>query len=905
MNSGESSAAVVPGAVLDRAHTRLGADVALQLGSNPGTGLTPEEAVRRLAEAGPNELPAAARSGAWIILLGQFKNVLILILLIATALSLGLGHGIEAAAIAAIAVFTVVLGFIQEYRAEHALEALRRLAAPMATVLRYGREQRLPARNLVPGDVIVLGAGDRVPADARLLEAVNLRIDEASLTGESSPVSKHSEALPATSVALGDRRNMVYSSTAVTYGRGRGIVVATGHNTEVGKIGSLLEGVRAGKTPLEQQMNRVGRLLACAALGVVALVFVLGVLRGQPLLEMVLFGIALAVAVVPEALPAVVTISLAIGARRMVRRNALVRRLPIVETLGSTTTICADKTGTLTSGEMMARELFVGGKAVHVSGAGYEPEGSFLQEGTTVKPDEPLLALLRAAALCSDAALVRDQDSGRWEIHGDPTEGALVVLAAKAGLEKSQLEAESPRVGEIPFSSERKRMTTLHAGAEGAFACSKGAPETVLETCTLRHASHGDEPLTDEGRETTLAAAREMATRAMRVLAVAMRREAEPEHAESGMTFLGLVGMLDPPRHEARAAVKTCFQAGIRPVMITGDHPATARTIASELGILGQGQVATGLDLDSMDDHQLEQAVEGIEVCARVSPAHKLRVVAALQARGHIVAMTGDGVNDAPALKKADIGIAMGITGTDVAKEAAGMILTDDNFASIVSAVEEGRAIFDNIKKYLMYLFSSNIGEIVLIAAAMILGFPIPLAAVQILYVNLATDGLPALALAVDPHEADLMHRAPRRTARGILSRPIVLLMVLGGLWSGWVNLGVFVWALDSGREIREAMSMTFASLVLIQFFKAYSFRSERCSILQRPFTNRWLNLAILWEVVLLACILYVPFLQEPFRTVPLSGVDWLIVLPSALTILPVLELVKWMERKGWLGRID
>lgn len=877
------------------------AEVLAALEADP-RGLSPAEAARRRPVYGPNELEAARRISPWAILLAQFRNVLVLILLAATALSIVLGHGTEAVVIIVIVLFAVLLGFLQEYRAERALEALRRLAAPTATVLREGEPQEVPARELVPGDVVVLHTGDRVPADLRLLEAVHLRIDEAVLTGESVPVEKHTDPIPVPEIPLGDRRNMAYAGTVVTYGRGKGIVVATGMRTEFGRIAGMLQTIETERTPLQENLDRVGHALARAALGVVALIVALGLIRGQPWLEMLLFGLALAVAVVPEALPAVVTISLALGVQRMVRRNALVRRLPAVETLGSTTVIGTDKTGTLTKNEMTVRRIFLCGQTWEVTGAGYAPEGVFLLASIPTPPSEPLRRLLRAAALASDARLRFRPEEGRWQAQGDPTEVALVVAAAKAGLAVEDLEARFPRVHEIPFTAERKRMTTLHRGPDGVFAAAKGAPEVILEGCARLLTEAGEVPLTPAGREQILEVARAMAGEALRVLAVADKADARPEDAEEGMTFLGLVGMIDPPRPEAREAIRKCQEAGIRVVMITGDHPHTAEAIARELGLLQRGRVITGAQLDAMDDTAFEAQVEDIEVYARVSPAHKLRVVTALQKKGHIVAMTGDGVNDAPALKKADIGVAMGITGTDVSKEAADMILLDDNFASIVAAVEEGRTIFNNIKKYLMYLLSSNVGEILLMAGASLAGLPLPLTAAQILYVNLATDGLPALALAVDPPEEDLMRRPPRPPRAGIFTRPVVALMLAGGLWSALVNLSLFAWALGSGRGLPEAMTMAFVSLVLIQFFKAYNFRSDRHSVLRRPFANRWLNRAILWETMMLLLLIYVPFLREAFKIYPLPPIGWAIVLVAAATVVPVLELVKAAERRGWLG---
>ena len=885
-------------------HTLSAADACARLESF-SAGLTAAEAARRLDEYGSNELQAAHRISPWTILFEQFKNVLIVILLAATVLSAFLGHGVEAVAITVILLFSVVLGFVQEYRAERAIEALRQMAAPTATALRDGEEREIPARDLVPGDVVVLRAGNRIPADARLIEAVNLQIQEAALTGESVPVEKHAAPLSNPELALGDRKNMAYAGTTATYGRGRAIVAATGMKTEFGKIAQMLQTVETGKTPLQENLDKLGHTLGRAAFVVVGIIVALGLFRGQPFIEMLVFGIALAVAVVPEALTAVVTISLAIGVQRLVKRRALMRRLPAVETLGSTSVICSDKTGTLTKDEMTARKLYVAGQLLEVSGAGYEPHGQFSRDGVSVEPSTPLERLLQAAALASDAHIARNEVAGRWQVTGDPTEGALVVVAAKAGLNKAALDAQFPRVHEIPFASDTKRMTTLHSVAEDVVAFAKGAPEIILDSCERQWTADGETRLDAASRNELVETVRHMASEGLRVLAVASKAGATLENAERDMTFLGLVGMIDPPRPEAKAAIQTCEQAGIRVVMITGDHPITAHAVARELGLLKAGRVTSGAELEAMSEAELERQVENIEVYARVSPAHKLRVVTALQKKGHVVAMTGDGVNDAPALKKADIGIAMGITGTDVAKEAAAMMLTDDNFASIVAAVEEGRGIYSNIKKYLMFLLSSNIGEIGLMGGAMLLGLPLPLTAVQILYVNLATDGLPALALALDPPEADLMRRKPGNPRTGIFTRPVVTLMMVGGVWSMLVNLSLFAWALNSGRSVAEAMTMTFVSLVLIQFFKAYNFRSDRLSVLNRPFANTWLNWAISWEFVLLLVVVYVPSLHKPFGTFSLSVVDWAIVVGLALTISPVLEAAKWMERRGWFGEMN
>ena len=658
------------------------------------------------------------------------------------------------------------------------------------------------------------------------------------------------------------------------------------------------------RTPLQRHLDRVGRTLAGIALGIVVAVFALGLVRGEALVELFLTGVALAVAVVPEALPAVVTVSLALGVQRMARRQALVRRLAAVETLGSTTVICSDKTGTLTRNEMTVRAVWQAGRELEVTGTGYEARGEFRVAGRAVLPDAALRDLLAAAALCSDARF-EPGDEGGVRLVGDPTEGALVTAAAKVGLEVAALDRRLPRVDEIPFSSESKRMITFHRGPEGPIAFAKGAPERVIEASAQLRTVAGIEPLDAVRRAEALEAASALAARGLRVIGVAERRGAGRDEVDDGLTLLGLLAMIDPPRPEARAAVETCRRAGIRPVMITGDHPLTARAVARDLGLCAAGLVVRGDEIEAMGEDALRDIVEHADVYARVSPEHKLRLVRALQQRGHVVAMTGDGVNDAPALKSADIGVAMGRGGTDVSREAAAMTLLDDDFASIVAAVEEGRGIFANIRKYLSYLLSSNLGEIALVAVTSLLGMPLPLSAAQILYVNLATDGLPALALAVDPNEADLMRRPPRDPRRGILTRPLVALIVAGGAWSALVNVAVFVGADASGHDLAEARTFTFVSLILIQFFKAYNFRSDRESVLRHPLTNRWLNIAVMWEVVLLVAIVYVPFLQEALGTRSLSLAEWGILAAAAATVSLVLELAKWMARRGCFGPLD
>ena len=873
-----------------------------RLGSNL-RGLARDEPARRLSEHGPNELQSRGAESAWRTFAAQFQNVLILILLAGTVVSAFLGHALEAAVITVIVVFAVLLGFIQEYRAGRALEALKNMAAPTARVLRDGEEAVIPAREVVPGDVIVLRAGDRIPADARLTQAVNLSVEEGALTGESEPVQKTIGPLEDPRLALGDRRNLTYAGTLVVHGRGQAAVVATGMSTEFGRIAQMVDSVITARTPLQENLDRLGRTLGKAALGLVALVVTVGLLRGLPAIDMFMFGIALAVAVVPEALPAVVTISLAIGVRRMVKRNALVRRLPIVETLGSTSVICSDKTGTLTRNEMTARQLFTGHRRFEITGAGYDSAGAFLEDGRTVELPGSVRALLAASVLASDARLVsRD---GRSHVEGDPTEGALLVAAVKGGLDPAELHLRHPRVEEIPFASERRRMTTLHKGEDGAIvAYSKGATEEVMAGCTMQAVDGQPVPLDQADRERIRDVEVQMAGDGLRVLAIARKPDASVADAESQMTLLGLIAMMDPPRPEARAAVQTSQAAGIDVVMITGDHPLTASTVAREVGLLNGRRVITGRELEAMSEGDLEQQVAEIGVYARVSPADKLRVISAWQAQRKVVAMTGDGVNDAPALKKADVGIAMGITGTDVSKEAAGMTLLDDNFATIVAAIEEGRIVFGNIKKYLMYLLSCNVGEIVLMTAAVMAGLPLPLTAVQILYVNLATDGLPALALAVDPPERDLMERRPRDPRTGVFSRPVVAILVAAGLWSGLAILSLFIWLLSSGRPLAEAMTLTFVSLVLIQFFNAFNCRSDRLSIFHRPWGNRWLNTAVGWELLLLMVIIYVPYFHQAFGTFSLRFADWGLAILVAVSIVPAVEAVKWMARRGWFGEL-
>jgi Ca2+-transporting ATPase len=886
-------------------HSREANEVLSALNSNR-RGLTPAEASRRLAEFGPNELVEKHKISPWAIFLEQFKNLLIIILLVAVVLSGVLGEVADAIVIFAIVLFAAVLGFLQEYRAERAMEALKRMASPTATVLRDGQEVEIPSRELVPGDIILLRTGDHTPADARLLEAVNLKLEEAPLTGESQPVEKITEPL-SQDVAIGDRRNMVYMGTSAVYGRGVGVVTGTGMNSEFGKIATMLQEVEEEKTPLQVNLDRIGKWIAIGALALCFVLAGMGVLRGNPVLEMLIWGVSLAIAAVPEALPAVVSISLALGVQRMAKRHALIRKLPAVETLGCTTVICSDKTGTLTQDQMTIQRVYTKGQIFEVSGVGYEPKGNFLLNGQVYDAlkDTHLAALLRIGGLCNDAHMV--EIDNLWSIKGDPTEGALVVLAAKAGLDVEAENGRSPRISEIPFSSETKMMATVHQTAHGQVAYAKGAPEVILGRSRYIFRDEKEQTLTDKERDEIVARAQSMAGDGLRVLGLAYKSNSKlTESVDQNMVFVGLVGMIDPPRPEVKAAIKVCEEAGIESIMITGDHKLTAMAVARELGLLKQGKALSGTELDNLSEEEFEKVVEQIEVYARVSPAHKLRVVGALAKKGHVVAMTGDGVNDAPALKKADIGIAMGITGTDVSKEAADMVLTDDNFASIVAAVEEGRGLYDNIKKYLMYLLSCNLGEILLMAAAILFGSLfgtekyLPLIAIQILWVNLATDGLPAIALAVDPAAPDIMKRQPRPRNETVFNRPVLSLMVLGGVWIALVTLAMFVWGIRTGRTEEETHCLVFMTINIMEFFAAFAFRSERLSIFEiGVFSNKWLNLAVLASFGLTLPLLYIPFLQEVFHTYALPWADWVILILSSVTILVVLEIGKLIIR--WL----
>jgi len=888
------------GARMDYAHVKRPEEVLKELKTTTG-GLSGSQAADRLKQYGLNELKAKEGISPWALLFEQFKDTLIIMLVIATIISAFTGNEVEAIVIAIIVIFAVLLGFIQEYKAEKAIDALKKMAALTAKVIRDGKELEIPTSEIVPGDIFLLSAGDRIPADARIIEAHNLKVDEASLTGESLASEKDHDLMLKEGTPLGDRKNMVFSGTAVSYGRGTAVATSTGMNTEFGKIAKMLQDVVAEATPLQKNLDKMGKVFAQIAVIIIVIIVAVGLFKGEQFLHMFIFGIALAVAVVPEALPAVITISLAIGVQKMVKRHALMRRLPAVETLGSTTVICSDKTGTLTRDEMTIRSIYLSDTVLDVSGSGYIPEGTITP---TVSGRVPSMLdeLIIAGALCNDSKLLKESNN-EWNIHGDPTEGSLVVLARKTGVDEANLRINFPRIDEQPFSSETKKMITLHTISGTVTAFIKGAPEVIVPDCTHIKTDAGVAPLDEKGRKKILDQAAVFAGKALRVLALTEKKNCTIKDAGTGTTFLGLVGMIDPPRPEVKDAVEKCRKAGIMPVMITGDHPITAEAIARELGILTDGKVMIGTQLQAMSDEQLKAEVASIQVFARVSPEHKLRIVEAFQKNGHIVAMTGDGVNDAPALKKANIGISMGITGTDVTKEASDMMLTDDNFASIVAAVEEGRGIYDNVKKYLTYLLAANLGEVGLIATTAMINIKyLPMTAVQLLYVNLVTDGLPALALAVDPPDPNIMARKPSDPSKSIFTKPIVTLMLAGGIWSTIVTTSMFLWSSATRINAEEAMTMTFVTLVIIEFFKAYLFRSDRNSVFIKPFANKWLNLSVLFELLLFPLVIYVDALQKPFSTFELTVNDWLIVLAASATIVPVLEFTKWVIRKGFFG---
>ncbi len=913
-------------------------EVVTALVSDNRQGLTIEDARARLQRFGPNELAAEKPIPAWRRVLAQFQDVLVILLLVATAVSAGLwayerdaALPYEAFAILAVVLLNAVMGYVQEARAEAAVAALRAMSAADATVIRGGERRTIPAAEIVPGDVILVEEGDTIPADARLIASAALQTAEAALTGESLPVTKQTAAI-AEDALLGDRHNMVFSGTAATYGHGTAVVTATGMRTEMGRIAGLLKETPQESTPLQRELDRTGKVMgvvviAIAVIMIVTIIVVEDVHGAAALFDVLILGVALAVAAVPEGLPAVVTAVLSIGVQRMARRHAIVRRLAAVETLGSATVIASDKTGTLTRNEMTVRVVVTASGRVTFEGSGYSPEGSGRADGGGAIEGALRVEVERALAVADRAnnATVQQRD-GRWIVQGDPTEGALLVAARKCGLSTADLNTRLPRVGEVPFSSERKLMSTIHRDTEEEHAgivFTKGAPDVLLTRCEFEVLGDGRRPLTAERRTDILRINETLAGDALRTLGVAGRwldaddlaaHTASPDaRIEQGLVFAGLIGMIDPPRPEAKAAVARAQRAGIRPLMITGDHPRTAAVIAQELGISSDGRVITGADLEKLTPDASANTVAAVSVYARVNPEHKLRIVQALQRRGAVVAMTGDGVNDAPALKKADIGVAMGITGTDVSKEAADMVLADDNFASIVAAVEEGRAIFTNIRKFLRYLLSSNIGEVMTMFFGVVLArqlgldlvsgaVVLPLLATQILWINLLTDGPPALALGLDPADDRIMEQQPRPIGEGVLT---------ARMWRGIAFVGVVMaiatlFVLDSSLpggfvegtgDLRYGQTMAFTTLMLLQIFNVVNARSDVQSAFVHLFTNGWLWAAIASSVLLQVLVVYVPFLQRAFGTSPLSGGDWLFCVAVASAVLWLREATKLIAR--------
>lgn len=903
-------------------------DTLKELGTDAARGLNASEAMLRLTRHGPNELIDRGQKSPWAILWEQMTALMVVILIVAAIVSGVLGDWKDTIAILTIVVLNAILGFSQEYRAEKAMAALKRMSTPLVRVRRDGQVREISSRELVPGDVVLLEAGNVVPADLRLIESINLRVQEAALTGESEPVEKVTAALEAKDVTIGDRRNMAYMGTMVTYGRGAGVVAETGMNTELGAIAAMIQTVESEPTPLQKRMDQLGRTLAIAAFVIVVVIFTLGVMRGEGFKLMFLTAVSMAVAAVPEGLPAVVTIALALGAQKMLKRNALIRKLPAVETLGSVTVICSDKTGTLTENKMTVTALDVAGHRLdlieHLRGA-----GPVLQSGderlNILKLEPALPLMLVGSALCNDAVLKSDAGTpGYFQTVGDPTEGALLVAAARMGMLKSDLDQLLPRMAEVPFESERKRMSTIHRRPEAdkpipvplkmlcekPYVCfTKGSVDGLLDISREVWADGRREPMTEEWRKRILAANEQMAGKGVRVLGVTFRtmdnapKSSDSREIERDLVFIGLVGMIDPPREEVKAAVAMCRTAGIRPVMITGDHPLTARHIAHELGIADErDRVLTGVELEQMSVEQLEEIVGQISVYARVSPEHKLKIVQALQDKGHVVAMTGDGVNDAPALKKSDIGVAMGITGTDVSKEAADMILRDDNFTTIVSAVEEGRVIYDNIRKFIKYLMTSNSGELWVMLLAPFLGMPLPLLPLQILWINLVTDGFPALALSVEPPERNVMRRPPRPPTENVFAHGMGRHIVWVGLLMGLIVLGLgFVYR---RLGIPHWQTMTFNALTLAQMAHVLAIRSERDSLFKIGFlSNKALVGAVLLTFFLQVAVIYTPALQRLFKTTSLTAWEFILTLLVSSVIFVVVELEKLMKRRKEASR--
>lgn len=865
-------------------------------------GLTSHEAEERLHYYGLNELKAEEGVHPLKVLLEQFSSPLVWTLIAALVISIFLYEYIDAVVISIIIILNALLGFAQEYRAEKAIEALKKMASLKARVLRNGREIKIDSKEVVPGDVILLETGDKIPADARLFEIHSLQTQEAPLTGESQPVSKILEPLGEKTL-LADRKNMAYSSTVVSSGRGKAVVMATGMSTEVGKIAQLIKESREKQTPLQKKLRNLGKYLTAGVVIIAVVVFLAGIFSGQNASDMLLMAIALAVAAIPEGLPAVITISLAIGVQQMIKRNVLVRKLPSVETLGCVDVICTDKTGTLTHNQMTVTKIWTNNTIYEVTGSGYHPKGTFTVDNKLANP-EPLHKLLKIGALCSNAKLT-GRDSKR-EVEGDPTEAALIVSAEKAGFESEEINKNEPRIDEIPFSSERRMMTTIHKTSEGNVSFTKGAPEVIINLCDKILVNGRVQRLDRQKKNELLKQNESFAKEALRVLGFAYKElgsaykeGSDKNNAEDNMIFVGLQAMIDPPREEVKDSIRKCHEAGIRVIMITGDQIATAKAIAEKLGI--KGEAVSGHELENI--RNLEAEIKRINIFARVNPEHKLDIVKALKKNGHVVAVTGDGINDAPALKKADIGIAMGITGTDVAKEASDMILTDDNFASIVNAVEEGRGIFDNIRKFVNYLLSSNFGEICIILFASLFGLPLPLTAIQILWVNLVTDGLPATALSKDSYSKEIMKRKPRPAKENILSKELSWdIAIFGGLM-GIFSLILF-W-LYQGSGLMKAQTIVFTSLVLFELVRVQIIRMD---YKLKIFSNKWLIAAIALSIFLHILIIYSPAAAW-FKTAPLSLIDWGIIILASLLLfgaykglekLILKEVLKKQENDEW-----
>ena len=885
-------------------------------------GLSEAEAAQRLQESGPNELVERQGRSPLAMLVEQLTSTMVLILIAAAVISGLLGKPLETVAISAIVVLFALLGFVQEYRAEKAVAALKQLAVPQVKVRRDGEVVERSARTLVPGDVVLLEAGSIVPADLRLLETASLRIQEAALTGEAEPVDKASPALEEAGIPLGDQVNMAFMGTVVTYGRGTGVVVATGMQTQLGRIAELLQDVEQHRTPLQEQLDQVGKMLAAFGVGVALLVLLVGVLRGETVSEMFLTAVSVAVAVVPEGLPAVVTVTLALGAQRMLRQRALIRKLPAVETLGAVSVICSDKTGTLTENRMTVTVIDVAGYFLELIGTARHPAPALAPEGSSALAHQPpsVAMTLISGALCNDASLRPDPETGRYLAVGDPTEGALLVAAKQAGLEPQALNAVLPRVAELPFDSDRKRMTTvhklpadseslpaylrpLHDGTSAYVAITKGAVDGLLEMTAAVWDGNGTQPVDEHWRARIETANDQMATQGKRVLGVTVRWLdvlPEVETLEQEAIFVGMIGMIDPPRPEVKAAVETCRTAGIRPVMITGDHPLTARFIATDLGISTNGRVKTGEMLDSLSDDNLDAVVDEVSVFARVTPEHKLRIVEAFQKKGYTVAMTGDGVNDSPALKKANIGIAMGITGTDVSKEASQMVLLDDNFATIVAAVREGRSIYDNIRRFVKFSVAGNLGKVIVMLFAPLFGIPVALLPLQLLWLNLLTDGLLGLGLGMEPAEADTMERQPRRRDEGFFSGGLRMHIVRVGLIVGVVGLGIGVAYHDPANPAdMRWQTMLFTTLAFLQIGQALASRSTHASVFTTGLRSNpaLLGLALL-TVVLQLGVLYLPFMQRFFQVTPLTLGELLISALVGSLALVGIEIEKRVLRR-------